>query len=158
MSMADTAEDFWAHKKYQSRERKRVFTHKIGLDCGHFHINETKKNKNVDCYACLKLLGSANAETWEPKCQFCHNENVVRCNDLPTTTYTCPVCHIVRVSKGDDVLERLRAYKQKNSKQVSNKCDCGGNMIKRRNGSTGESFYGCSNYPKCKNTKQPCQN
>lgn len=30
-------------------------------------------------------------------------------------------------------------------------CDCGGTM-KKRNGKFGE-FYGCSEYPKCKNTQ-----
>lgn len=30
---------------------------------------------------------------------------------------------------------------------------CGGKLVKRKNRSTGESFLGCDNYPKCKYTQ-----
>lgn len=33
------------------------------------------------------------------------------------------------------------------------KCSCGHAFIKRTNKVNGEQFLGCSNYPKCKNTK-----
>ena len=32
------------------------------------------------------------------------------------------------------------------------KCKCGGRMVLRQNKKNGEYFYGCSNYPECKNT------
>lgn len=34
------------------------------------------------------------------------------------------------------------------------KCSCGGAFKERINSSNGNNFLGCSNYPKCKNTKQ----
>lgn len=34
------------------------------------------------------------------------------------------------------------------------RCNCGGRMLKRRNQKEGNYFYGCSNYPRCRNTLQ----
>jgi hypothetical protein len=53
MSLPDTAEYWWDVK---SPSKKRVFVHKKGLDCGHFHVHETQKMRGVDCYACIKIL------------------------------------------------------------------------------------------------------
>lgn len=33
-------------------------------------------------------------------------------------------------------------------------CDCGGHAVKRHNSKTGEPFWGCSNFPKCRNTER----
>ncbi len=38
------------------KKTKKVFNHFKGLDCGHYHVSETKDKKSVDCYACIKLL------------------------------------------------------------------------------------------------------
>lgn len=43
--------DFLKNKKV-----KKVFNHFKGLECGHYHISETKDKKSVDCYDCIKLL------------------------------------------------------------------------------------------------------
>jgi len=32
-------------------------------------------------------------------------------------------------------------------------CDCGGHAVKRHNKKDGSVFWGCSNFPKCKNTE-----
>lgn len=32
-------------------------------------------------------------------------------------------------------------------------CQCGGHAIKRLNKKTGHEFYGCSNFPECRNTE-----
>ncbi len=39
------------------------------------------------------------------------------------------------------------------TKAAKNKCECGGVYINRRNKTTGNEFFGCTNYPKCKKTK-----
>ena len=31
---------------------------------------------------------------------------------------------------------------------------CGGSLVPKKNRTTGELFYGCSNYPECKHTKR----
>lgn len=53
MSMSDTAEYWWDLK---DRKSSRVFIHIKGYDCGHFHLYETKKLSEVDCYACLRHI------------------------------------------------------------------------------------------------------
>lgn len=55
--MTDTAE-YWNDIKdhFRNRSSKRVFIHYKGLNCGHFHVKETIKMKDVDCYACKELI------------------------------------------------------------------------------------------------------
>jgi hypothetical protein len=137
MSLSDTAEYWQDVKAY--RVQKPVFTHKSGLDCGHFHKHETKKNKKVTCYACIKLLGT------EPKCKVCKDSQITDedWKTKDTHTFTCKGCNQVRTKIG------------KAPEPVNNDCECGGKMIIRSNTKTGEKFKGCSNYPACKKT-QPC--
>jgi hypothetical protein len=42
---------------------------------------------------------------------------------------------------------------QKSSFSITEPCSCGGHMVKRQNRSDHSFFYGCSRYPKCKNTQ-----
>lgn len=53
MSLPDTAEYWWDVKRKSSR---MPFVHIKGFDCGHFHVTESKKLKEVDCYACKKEI------------------------------------------------------------------------------------------------------
>lgn len=52
--MTDTAE-YWNDVKGNWRH-KTVFIHIKGFDCGHYHVQESKKLDQVDCYACLKHI------------------------------------------------------------------------------------------------------
>lgn len=45
---------------FRSKKGKIVFNHFKGLNCGHYHVSETKDKKSVDCYACLKLMQEKN--------------------------------------------------------------------------------------------------
>lgn len=56
MSLPDGAEYWWDMKGWNGNRKKKVFTHKNGLECGHFHVYESKKIREVDCYSCIKLL------------------------------------------------------------------------------------------------------
>jgi len=48
--------------------------------------------------------------------------------------------------------EKIKELKSRKSEII--KCDeCGSLMVIRENNSTGDKFYGCSQYPECKNTK-----
>jgi hypothetical protein len=55
MSLPDTVEYWWDVKKHFSNP-KRVFTHAPGLECGHFHVSESKELDEIDCHACKKLI------------------------------------------------------------------------------------------------------
>lgn len=137
MSLPDGTEYWWGVKEHRSA--KFVYTHKRGLNCGHFHVQDTKKNKNVTCHACIKILGG---EAKKPDCNVCLDKTITdaefEAND--TYTYTCSGCNKQRTAIGNK------------SPIVSNKCSCGGSMVDRHNSTTGEKFKGCSNYPNCKNT------
>ena len=53
MCLTDTTEYWWDVKR---KVNNKVFTHKQGLNCGHFHVSESKKIKYIDCHACIKIL------------------------------------------------------------------------------------------------------
>lgn len=55
MALTDTTEYWWDVKNHFENKRP-AFTHIKGYDCGHFHVHETKKLTQVDCYACLKHI------------------------------------------------------------------------------------------------------
>lgn len=42
----------------------------------------------------------------------------------------------------------------KSKAEVLGECPCGGHFVKRYNNTSKSAFLGCSNYPKCKRTKQ----
>lgn len=50
----------------------------------------------------------------------------------------------------DNLKQRMAAVSSTSDTFICNRC--GSNMILRQNKKNGEEFYGCSNYPKCKNT------
>lgn len=54
MSLSDTAEYWQDVKKY--RENKKVFIHIKNIDCGHYHVIESKNLEDIDCYACKKII------------------------------------------------------------------------------------------------------
>lgn len=53
MSLSDTSE-YWQDVK--KRIDKHVFTHIKNKDCGHFHVVESNELKDIDCYACKKII------------------------------------------------------------------------------------------------------
>lgn len=52
--MNDTAE-FWQSVRNSHRYRM-VYTHYKGMECGHYHCQESKNLDSIDCNACLKLI------------------------------------------------------------------------------------------------------
>lgn len=55
MSLPDSAEYWWDVKGY-NRPSKHIFTHIEGIECGHYHVYETKDVSEIDCHACKKVL------------------------------------------------------------------------------------------------------
>ena len=111
MCLSDTAEYWWDVKK---RTNKKLFTHLKGFDYGHFHVHETNKLIQVDCYTCLK-----------------------------------------RIENTPELKKRLEQSKESLEKQKFRfgKCECGAPIQERVNKITNQKFLGCTQYPKCKRTK-----
>lgn len=86
MSLPDGAEYWWDVKA--NHNKKHVFMHKKGLDCGHFHVLETKKTKWVDCHACLALMPKGYS------CQVCRDASLTNEQFEGNNTYSwqCPSC------------------------------------------------------------------
>lgn len=60
---------------------------------------------------------------------------------------TCKHC-----KKTDHFKELKEASEKAYEATLPPKCSCGRRMTERVNKSSGNKFYGCSGYPKCKNT------
>lgn len=54
------------------------------------------------------------------------------------------------ITPGRGINELIKVLKAQKNAVV---CTCGAVMVKRKNRQDGSQFYGCSAYPKCKNTK-----
>lgn len=50
----------------------------------------------------------------------------------------------------DNLSQRKKTTTTYSNKKMCSRCN--NEMVIRKNGTTGEKFYGCSNYPRCKNT------
>jgi ssDNA-binding Zn-finger/Zn-ribbon topoisomerase 1 len=125
MAMSDTAE-YWFNKTQAGTHN--TLRHGKGIECGHNHnVMDTKYIDDVECYACKKMI-----------------------NDGITTGMLegkAPDMYYMSNS------EKKRFKKLKLFIEENGKCNCGCNWTVRRNNQSGESFLGCLNYPKCKNTK-----
>lgn len=130
MSLSDTAEYWWDIK---NKPYKHTFTHIKGVDCGHYHVCETKLMDSIDCYACLELIKN------DPQ-----------------------IKELVETANANELLQRKnneenkkKQYRDKLLRKHRNnpKCSCGFPFVKRVNHKSRNNFWGCSNYPKCKQTK-----
>lgn len=128
MSLPDTAE-YW-----QDVKRPRMpyigpdYYHVPGAECGRKHWYEAKAIGDVNCKDCLKLIEAGYDHGLpEGKTDFRSNSQ----------------------KKRDAQIEKQRLENEKLPK-----CTCGHRMMKRTNRATKEEFYGCTNYPKCKNTSK----
>ncbi|AWG26013.1 hypothetical protein FK004_12655 [Flavobacterium kingsejongi] len=57
-----------------------------------------------------------------------------------------------------DMETREEAYEKQKKElvrldRIKRRCECGGHFKDRVNKNTGEKFFGCNRYPKCKKTK-----
>ena len=62
--MTDTAE-YWNDIKNRRRYPRHVFTHLMGVDCGHYHVKESTVYRDIDCHACRKLIKKKAKELME---------------------------------------------------------------------------------------------
>ncbi len=137
----DATEDFrpipkgtkaWAAVRIDERSRP----HKQGNHSGNNKYGKKKQARS----------GAAG-----PACPKCGGTLEVRRNGKDGSKfYGCsnyPRCKYTRNLSND---RKSYAYIDTSSMQCPK---CGGTLKLRRNGQTGKNFYGCSNYPKCKYTK-----
>lgn len=54
--MTDTAEYWNDVKSNLYRMPKHVYVHYKGFECGHYHVDESRKLLKVDCPACLDMI------------------------------------------------------------------------------------------------------
>ena len=130
MCLSDTAEYWWDIK---NKQYKHTFTHIKGIDCGHYHVYETEVLDNIDCYACKKLI-SDDLELKE-RLRIINDEFLLK--------------------EEKKKLNKLKQAKE-NSVRKNRKnpiCSCGYVFVKRTNHKNRNEFWGCFNYPSCKNTK-----
>lgn len=125
--MSDTAE-YWADVK---RPRPIVpdYYHIPNYDCGHKHYYEAEFIDDVNCGACKKALKEGiehNLKSVEEHKK--HNANLE--------------------------LQRINNCKHKWKQKYPDNpiCTCGFPMLERTNKTKGTKFYGCSQFPICKNT------
>lgn len=132
--------------KYVLKEEKEgnepIDTGIVCPECGKGHIVEriakTGKNKGSVFYACNNY----------PACKITYSD--------PPTNQTCPNCGSIMLEDKDGNLYCSKQCDKKSEKEQSILCPVcqKGYMVKRvasKGKNKGNIFYGCSNYPRCKN-------
>lgn len=129
MSLPDTAE-YWQDIKSSFGRTKHKFTHVPNFDCGHHHIFDATYISEVDCYSCLEALKNGldhNLKSAEDLARKIENRRQQKANK-----------------------RKKKAIKKLPNNPI---CSCGFVMIKRENKTSHAKFWGCSQYPICKQTK-----
>jgi len=125
MCLSDTAE-YWQDVKSHFQNKRQPFVHIKGFDCGHYHVVDTNKLHHVDCYACRKHIDS--------------NDELIK---------------LMKQQEKQDEQNRINKIKSKWVNKYPNNpiCPtCGFVMLERTNKQSGQKFFGCCQYPKCKTT------
>lgn len=140
MSLSDTAE-YWhdVHRRKPPYNGKD-FYHIPKADCGHHHYYEAKMLGDVNCYACLELI----------KQGYDHGLPEGKSSYLPNTESTKKGREKAR--KAEE--KRLKDEKIARLRKENGSCPkCGSYLLIRKNRTTKEQFFGCSNFPQCKFTR-----
>lgn len=126
MALTDTAE-YWNDIKNNYPYRGRQFTHAKGYNCSHINV------------------GSGNIRTSE----WLNDVNCFECLKAIEENG-----NIYGLKEGISPKQQSAIDKEKHRFRYG-KCDkCGSPLQPRKNKSNGQWFLGCSNYPKCRNTKK----
>jgi hypothetical protein len=128
MSLPDTAE-YWDDIKRSSGYTGPTYYHIPGYECGRKHWYEAKYIDQVNCTECKLALRNGYTHTLKSAEQH----------------------------RADDERKKRKILKKRIRKSIKDRpdnpvCSCGFAMIKRKNTKNGTEFYGCSNFPICKNT------
>ncbi|MDE7384841.1 MAG: type I DNA topoisomerase [Anaeroplasmataceae bacterium] len=128
--------------KEENQENEPVDTGIICPECGKGHIVErvakTGKNKGAIFYACNNY----------PACKVTYSD--------PPTNHICPNCGSIMLEDKDGKLYCSKQCDKKVEKEETILCPVckKGHMVKRvasKGKNKGNVFYGCSNFPRCKN-------
>lgn len=127
-------------QKEEHEEHEVIDTNILCPECGTGHIVQrvakTGKNKGKIFYACNNY----------PKCKVAYS-------DLPTEE-KCPNCGSIMLKDQDGKLYCSKHCERQQEDEILCPVCKKGHMVKRtatKGKNKGSSFYGCSNYPKCKN-------
>lgn len=129
MCMSDTAE-YWFDVKNRRPYNGPDYYHIPGFECGHRHLYEAKYVSDVNCKQCKAAIAKGHPHGLKSDEQ----KEIDQAN-----------------RERSKRLNLIKGWKQKYPHNPD--CSCGFVMLERTNKSNGQTFYGCSQYPKCKNTK-----
>ena len=124
MCLSDTAE-YWNDVKSRQYYNVKHFIHIPSSTCGHIK----KETGNTDIS------------------EYLNDINCYACLELIKQNG-----NIYELKEGTSKREQSNIDKEKHRFRFG-KCECGSPMIIRRNKTNKQEFLGCSQYPKCKNTK-----
>jgi hypothetical protein len=126
MSLPDTAEYWWGVKGYDRKPYMgKHFVHIPNSICG--HIDTMTDNTDTSPYL--------------------NDINCYACLELIKQNG-----NIYNLKEGISKRQQSVIDKEKHLFRFG-KCECGSPMCERTNKANGQKFLGCTNYPKCKNTK-----
>lgn len=133
-TMTDTAE-YWNDIKSKRPYLGKDFRHNANHKCSHYskatgNTAETIYIEDINCHECLYNLNEGIS-----------TKEGLKEGKAPETYYM-----------SDSAKKAFNKRKAFNNEHGV--CDCGHDFVIRTNKSNGEKFLGCSNYPKCKKTKQ----
>lgn len=131
MSLPDGAE-YWQDVKNRTPYTGRTFRHHPTHTCSHFNKRSgnalrTPYKNDVNCFECAQAIENGNLEG-------------IIGDIAPEYFYL-------------GKKEKKRYNAQKLFEETHGKCSCGSDWKIRTNKTNNTQFLGCSNYPKCKNTK-----
>lgn len=142
----------------------------IGADGGIDIFIKDKKGKVIAIGQCKAWLGKITVKEVREFFGIMASERISQGYYLATSTFTedavifCADKNIILLDKYDLVknIKRLSKEKQATLYQIATKGDyttptcpsCDKKMLKRTGKNSGGEFWGCANYPKCKNTLQ----
>jgi len=125
MSLPDTAEYWWDIKNRPCRIPNKTMVHIPQSECRHFNsiTGNTRISKYLNDITCYECLSMLKASG-----------------------------NIYNLIEGTSPRQQSEIDKEKHRFRFG-KCICGSPLCERINKSTQHKFLGCTNYPKCKNTK-----
>jgi len=126
--MSDEAE-FWFNKGMRSYTGLDYF-HIPGYNCGHKHWYEARFIDEVNCKSCKDALETGVTHS--------------------LGTIEEHIAYDLKKSNERDKKTRKKARKRLPNNPVCPSCHYP--MVERTNGTNGNRFYGCSQFPKCKHT------
>lgn len=129
MSLPDTAE-YWEDVKRNYPYSGPEYFHIPGFDCGHKHYHEAKFVDDVNCTPCKKAIHDG------------YSHELISAEE-----------HQKRIKISNDAKHKHRIEMALKLYPNNPICECGFPRIRKTNHHSKKIFWGCFNFPICKNAK-----